>query len=132
MKISEAGFIGRDGKLRLPMDRLEAEFIQHTGERVVATFEIEEPGSSAAQRSYYYNYIVPTMVEAVKVHGRRVSEKRMDRELVEAYPGEKLRDGYEVVIARQFSKSQMSDFLEWLQQYAAENYETYIEDPKTL
>lgn len=131
MKISEAGFIGRDGKLRLPMERLEAYFAQHSNERVVATFEVEERGSTAAQQAYYYNYIIPQMVEAKKRTGERISEGRMDMELIEAYPGEKRREGYDIVIARQFSKNQMSDYLDWLQQYAAE-MDIYIEDPSTL
>ena len=131
-KISESGIIGPDGKLRLPMDRLNAFFADNRGKRVVVRFEAADPGSSELQRAYYYNYVVPCVVQALHEQGTRMSEERADRWLMEQYPGGFYFDGNKQVTARQLTVTQMSDFLDWLKQYAAENLFVYIEDPKTL
>lgn len=131
-KISESGTISENGLLRMPMDRLKAFFAEHKGERVVVRFEAAAPGSTALQLAYYYNYIVPTICAALYEQGTRKSEEATDRWLVSQYPGGFTYDGAEQHVARQLTKSQMSEFLEWLKQYAAENLYVYIEDPKTL
>lgn len=130
-KISESGIIGNDGRLRMPMDRLNAFFAEHKGERVIVQFEAAAPGSSDLQLAYYFNYIVPTIQTALWENGDRRTEKQVDLWLRQQcascynYHGELLE-------ARQISKPHFSDFLEWLKQFAAENLYVYIEDPKTL
>lgn len=135
-KISETGVIGADGRLRLPMERVNAFCAANPGTRVVVRFEAAVPGSSELQLAYYYNYIVPTIREVLFRYGTRRSEAAVDRWLVEQYPGDKFENlvgtGEEVTLARNLDRRQMSDFLEWLKQFAAENLETYIEDPRTL
>lgn len=135
-KISESGVITVSGQLRMPMDRLNAFFQKHKGERVVVKFEAAEPGSSELQLAYYYNYIVPTISAALYEQGIRMRERAVDKWLVEQYPGEKderiLGFGDDVKEARNMVKSQMFDFLDWLKQFAAENLYVYIEDPRTL
>lgn len=42
-KISESGLIGTDGRLRIPMDRVNAWCAEHKGERVVIRFEAAAP-----------------------------------------------------------------------------------------
>ena len=132
MRISESGIVNGSGKLRMPMDRLNEVFAKHPGARVIATFEVVERNTSEAQQGYYYGYVLPAIVDAFHKKGTRMSERRADRWLVEQYPGDIIREGNPVTIPRQMSLSQMTDFLEWLQQYAAENFEIYIEDPRTL
>ena len=135
-KISESGLIGTDGRLRLPMDRINAFCAANKGKRVVVRFEAAEPGSTKLQQAYYYNYIVPTIQAALFEQGTRKSEKATDKFLIEQYPGDKgesqIGFGVDVTEARNLDRNQMSDFLEWLKQYAAENLSVYIEDPKTL
>lgn len=131
-KISESGIIGPDGRLRMPMDRLNAFFAKHKGERVVVRFDAAAPGSTALQLAYYYNYIVPTVCDALHEQGTRITEKDTDRWLISQYPGGFNYDGIPQIVARQLTKTQMNDFLEWLKQFAAENLFVYIEDPKTL
>ena len=129
-KISESGLIGTDGRLRLPMDRINAFCAANKGKRVVVRFEAAEPGSTKLQQAYYYNYIIPTIQAALFEQGTRKSEDAVDRWLVQQYPGDKFAgELLDVVAGRGFDKSQMSDFLEWLKQYAAENLSVYIEDP---
>jgi len=135
-KISESGTIGKDGKLRLPMDRLNAWFASHPGERITVRFEAAPQHSTAAQTAYFYNYIVPTVANAFYEQGTRMSEKNVDKWLVEQYPGDKtesvLGTCEEITEAREFDKNQMSDFIDWLKMYAAENLNVYVEDSKTL
>ena len=130
-KISESGVITVSGQLRMPMDRLNAFFAQHKGERVVVKFEAAVPGSSAAQLGYYYNYIIPTIQMALYETGERKTEKQVDLWLRQKC-GSCYNDDGELLEARQMSKNDFSDFLEWLKQFAAENLYVYIEDPKTI
>ncbi len=131
-KISESGIITDNGQLRLPMDRLNAFFAANKGKRVVVRFEAATPGSTALQQAYYYNYVIPCVVEALREQGTRKSEDATDRWLMEEYPGGGNPDTVSLVRARQLDQRQMSDFLDWLKQYAAENLYVYIEDPRTL
>lgn len=135
-KISESGFIGGDGRMRLPMDRINAYCAEHKGERLVAIFIAAVPGSTQAQQTYYYKYVLPTIREAFRQQGERKTEKAVDNFLMEQYPGDKSESeiglGEDVMEARYLNQSQMSDFLEWLQQYAAENFAVYVDDPKTI
>lgn len=135
-KISESGIISDDGKLRLLMFRVNAFCLANKGKRVIVRIEAAAPGSTELQRAYYYNYVVPTIAAALYEQGTRKSEMAVDKWLVDEYPGDKEESeiglGVEVTEARQFNKSQMFDFLEWLKQYAAENLYVYVEDPRTL
>ena len=135
-----------DGLLRMPMDRLKAFFADHKNQRVVVRFEAAAPGSSELQLAYYFNYIVPTIQTALYETGERMNEKQVDQWLRKQCPSifetfipptaEQVKQGYfgctETKGIRDLSVSEMSDYLEWLKQYAAENLYVYIEDPRTL
>lgn len=130
-KISESGIITDNGQLRLPMDRLNAFFAANKGKRIVVRFESAEPGSSELQLAYYFNYIVPTIQTALWENGDRRTEKQVDlwlrQQCASCY-----NDYGGLLEARQISKPDFSDFIEWLKQFAAENLYVYIEDPRTL
>ena len=130
-KISESGLIGNDGRLRMPMDRVNAFFEAHKGERVIVRFEAAAPGSSELQLAYYFNYVVPTVQTALWETGERMTEKQVDLWLRQRC-GSCYNDYGGLLEARQISKTDFSEFLEWLKQFAAENLYVYIEDPKTL
>lgn len=134
--IAESGMIDASGNLRLPMDRVNAFFKANKGQRIVARFEAVAPNSTAAQLSYYYSYIIPTIAAALYEQGTRKSEIAVDKWLMQEYPGEKderqLGLGTECTKARELNQAQMSDFLEWLKQYAAENLYVYIDDPRAI
>ena len=130
-KISESGLIGADGRLRLPMDRLNAFFEAHRNERVVVRFEAAQRGSSELQLAYYFNYVVPTIQTALYETGERKTERQVDLWLRQQC--EVCVSGWgDLYEARQMSQSDFSEFLEWIKQFAAENLYVYIEDPKTL
>lgn len=136
-KISESGRISERGQLLIPMDRVNAWCAEHKGERVVVRFYSDVPGSTAAQQSYYYQYIVPTISQAFRETGERKSEKAVDKFLIEQYPGDKSESqiglGVDVTEARHLNRTQMSDFLEWVKQYAAEPpLSVYVDDPRTI
>ena len=130
-KISESGTITDNGQLRLPMDRLNAFFAANKGKRVVVRFDAAEPGSTELQLAYYFNYIVPTIQTALWENGDRRTEKQVDlwlrQQCASCY-----NDYGGLLEARQISKPDFSDFIEWLKQFAAENLYVYIEDPRTL
>lgn len=134
--ISESGLIGQDGRMRLPMERLNQFFADHKGERIIIKIEAAKQGSTSAQIAYYYSYILPTVQQALKEMGERKTLKQTDGWLIDMYPGEKderiLGFGDDVKEARQMDRQQMFDFLEWLKEFAAENLYVYIEDPKTI
>lgn len=131
-KISESGHIDANGKLFLPMDRVNAFLATNKGKKVVIEFIAVEPGSTAAQQSYYYKYVLPTIVDALREQGTRKTEEQADRWLMEEYPGGGNPEMISLVFARQLDQRQMADFLDWLKQFAAENLYVYIEDPKTI
>lgn len=130
-KLSESGIITDKGQLRLPMDRLNAFLAANKGKRVIVRFEAAEPGSSELQLAYYFNYIVPTIQTALWENGDRRTEKQVDlwlrQQCASCY-----NDYGGLLEARQISKPDFSDFIEWLKQFAAENLYVYIEDPRTL
>ncbi len=130
-KISESGIITDNGQLRLPMDRLNAFFAANKGKRVVVRFEAAEPGSSELQLAYYFNYIVPTIQTALWETGDRRTEKQVDLWLRQQCASCYNEYGG-LLEARQISKPDFTDFIEWLKQFAAENLYVYIEDPKAL
>lgn len=130
-KISESGLIGTDGKLRLPMDRVNAFCAANKGKRVIVRFEAADPNSSELQLAYYFNYIVPTIQTALWETGERKTEKQVDLWLRQQC-GSCYNDYGGLLEARKISKTDFSEFLEWLKQFAAENLFVYIEDPKTL
>lgn len=132
-KISESGIIGPDGKLRMPMDRLNAFFALNKGKRILVQFEAYIPGTTEAQKGYYYNYVLPCIASAYRETGERMTEQWADRKLIREYPGELcVENGERAIYAHQLNQVQMSDFLDWLKQFAAENLYVYIEDPRTL
>lgn len=132
-KIIETGLIGTDGRLRLPMDRINQFMATKKGMRVIATFEVSAPDSTKAQQSYFYRYILPTIQQALKETGERYSEKQTEFYLFTYCPEEfRMLDGTLIASGRDLSKTQMSEFIDWIKQYAAENLNVYIEDSKVI
>lgn len=145
-KITETGVLSFGGALRMPMDRINEFFSQHKGQRVIATFEAVPKGTTAAMVAYYRAYVLPTVQAALWELGERKSEKAVDEWLRQQCPSifetfippteEQAKQGYlgctETKGIQDLSVSEMSDFLDWLKQYAAENLYVYIEDPRTI
>ena len=145
-KISESGIITADGKMKLPMERIRAFAASHPGQRIVARFETFVSGTTEAQLGYYYNYVLPTIRTALYELGERMNEKKVDEWLRQQCPSifetfipptkEQAKQGYlgctETKGIRDLSVSEMSDYLNWLKQFAAENLSVYIEEPTLI
>ena len=130
-KISESGVITNSGILRMPMDRIDQFLSRYPGQRVIMKIEVAEVGSTEAQLAYYFNYIVPTVQEALRETGDLRTEGQVDLWLRQQC-GSCYNDYGGLLKARQMSKSDFSDFIDWIKQFAAENLYIYIEDSKTI
>lgn len=130
-KISEAGVIGEDGRLRMPMERVNAFFKTNKGKRIIVRFEAAEIGSTEAQLAYYFQYIVPTVQAALWETGERKTERQTDLWLRQQC-GSCYNEYGGLLEARQIPKPDFSDFIDWIKQFAAENLYIYIEDAKTI
>ena len=126
--ITESGIIGTDGKLRLPMERINQFGMEHAGERVLVKIEAMERHSSVAAFRYYFGYVIPTVRIALTDLGYRMTEKETHEFLWNEYPGEHNPD----IDIRESPASQVSEYLGWLKQYAAENFHVFIEDPARI
>lgn len=124
--IVEVGAIGEDGRLRLPMERVEQFCKEHAGERAIVRIEAVERHGSAAMFRYYFGYVVPTLRQGWAKTGELLTERQVHDRLWGMYPGE--HNPSEDI--RQAPRSQVEGYLEWLKEIAAEWLETYIDEPK--
>lgn len=129
-RISESGIINQDGKLKMPMDRLNDFFQKHKGKRVIVQMEAVEKGTSMAQMSYYFKYIVPTIQKGLRDMGERKNVRQVDIWLREKY-GEQDENGRTIEIS-EMSRSSFSELIDAVKQMAAEYLGVYIEDSRTI
>jgi len=139
-EITATGTINQSGGLAMYMGELNEFFAMHKGSRVIARFTIASPGSSAALRGYYFNYVVPTFKAAIWDAGERLTEEQTEQRLREWSPimhaenvdydtGEYT---HELRTVADLSNAELIEHIETLKQLAAEEYNTYIDDPQTL
>lgn len=139
-EITATGIISNDGRLQMYMGELNQFFSQHKGNRVIARFVIASPGSSEALKGYYYNYVVPTFRSGIWEAGERLTEEQTERRLRELSPVmyEQTPDintgKYETRLRAisDLSNAELIEHIEHLKMLAAENYNLYIDDPRTL
>lgn len=126
--IVECGIIGKDGRLRLPQDRLTQFYGEHLGERAIVKMEALERHANAATLRYYFGYVVPTARQALASKGILKTADGTHQLFWDIYPGEhdRLQD------IREAPASQVSAFIDWLKMIAAEWLEVYIEDSKII
>ena len=74
---------------------------------------------------------MPTVQEALRETGDIRTEGQVDLWLRQQC-GSCYNDYGGLLKARQMSKSDFSDFIDWIKQFAAENLYIYIEDSKTI
>ena len=129
--ICESGIINAEGKMRLPMDRVNAFFQANKGKRLIIRFEAEEHGSTEAQLAYYFNYIIPTIRQALYEIGERKTDKQIDLWLRQQCSSCYDENG-DLLTARQISKPDFSDFIDWIKQTMSETLYIYIEDSQVI
>lgn len=139
-EISSSGNIGNDGKLRMYFGELNQFFAMHKGSRIIARFIVASPGSSEALKGYYFNYVVPTFRTRIWEAGERLTEEQTERRLREFSPimyvervnEETGKYSHELRTVAELSNAELIEHIETLKQIAAEEYNTYIDDPRTL
>ena len=132
--------INNNGGLQMYMGELNQFFAMHKGSRIIARFIVASPGSSEALKGYYFNYVVPTFRTGIWEAGERLTEEQTERRLRELSPvmyeqipnieiGE-----YETRLRKipELSNAELIEHIEHLKQIAAENYNLYIDDPRSI
>ena len=139
-EINAAGTINNDGKLAMYMGEVNQFFAKWKNARVVVSFIVSNPGTSEALKGYYFNYVVPTFQRAIWESGERKTEKDTERFLRELSPimyeecvdmetGEYTQRIREI---SELDNNELIEHIETLKQIAAEEYNTFIDDPNTL
>ena len=134
------GKINNDGKLMLNMQELKQFASQWKNHKVIVDVNVYEPGTSAALRGYYYNYIVPTFRRAIWEAGERMTEKQVERKLRELSPimhvdvFNENAGKYEssLLEVSQLDNSQLIEHIETLKQIGAEDFNIFVEDPSCI
>ena len=126
-QIVESGEVTENGKMRLPMDRINEFLNQNKGKRLIVTFEVAEHGSSNALLRYYFGYIVPTVQQALTKLGNRITRKETEEWLRSISP---IMEGKESV--NDVPQADMWEHIEFLKEYCAENLSVYIEEARVI
>ena len=139
-EITATGTINNNGGLAMYMGELNEFFKQHKGSRVIARFIVASPGSSAALKGYYFNYVVPTFKAAIWEAGERLTEEQTEQRLRELSPvmyeqTPNIDTGkYETRLRTiaELSNAELIEHIEFLKQLASEEYYLYIADPNEM
>ena len=139
-EINIAGLVDKNGRLSMYMEELNDFTKKWKGMKVVATFRVYKPGTSAALRGYYYNAVVPTMKRAFWSSGERYTDEQTERILRRYSPimhkqQADINTGKYSDELRKISdldNSELIEHIETIKQLAAEQFSVYIEDPNTI
>ena len=132
--------ITSDGKLAMYMQELNSFAQQWKNARIVATFKVYQPGSSAALRGYYFNYIVPAIKQALWESGERKTDEQTELWLREMSPIMYQQEadpeiGKYTTTLREIAdldNAELIEHIETIRQMAAEDFNVFIDDPNTL
>ena len=139
-EINISGRITSEGKLAMYMQELNAFAQQWKNTRIVATFKVYQPGSSAALRGYYFNCVVRAMKRALWETGERKTDEQTELWLREMSPIMYQQEadpetGKYTTTLREMAdldNAELIEHIEIVKQFAAENFNTFIDDPNTI
>lgn len=139
-EVTATGIINDNGQVIMYMDNLNEFFAMHKGRRVFVKFTVAERGTSSALRGYYFACVVPTMKSAMWEAGERLTDKDTEEMLRRWSPimqEQTANDDTGEYTTRlrgisELSNVELIEHIEFIKQFAAENYNVYIEDPTTL
>ena len=139
-EITATGKIDNNGGLKMYMGELNQFFSMHKGSRIIARFIVASPGSSEALKGYYFNYVVPTFRTGIWEAGERLTDEQTETRLRELSPVmyEQTPDintgKYKTRLRTisELSNAELIEHIEHLKQIAAENYNLYIDDPRSI
>lgn len=139
-EININGFIDSQGKVRFYMAELNAFAQQWKNTRMVATFKVYQPGSSAALKGYYFNCVVPAVKRALWENGERKTDEQTELWLREMSPimyqqeADPETGKYTTTLRKiaDLDNAELIEHIETIKQLSAENFNIYIEDPNTI
>lgn len=139
-EINISGRITSEGKLAIYKQELNAFAQQWKNTRIVATFKVYQPGSSAALRGYYFNCVVPTMKRALWETGERKTDEQTELWLREMSPimyqqeADPETGKYTTTFRKivDLDNAELIEHIETIRQMAAEDFNVFIDDPNTL
>lgn len=141
MKVfSSLGEINRKGGLSLYRDELDAFLNQNTGHRIVATFEVLSGSPSERRKKYYFGVCVPRFRDGLLSTGVVMSLKDTEEYMRSLCPFLKKETvNYEtgeysetVKTISEIGECEMTAYLDFIKQFAAEWFAIYIEDPRDI
>lgn len=124
------GRINENGGLLVPNEVIRDFCRKHPGARVLLKMTALSKDQSAAQRGYYWGYIIPECRKALAEKGTLYKDSATDEFLRTECPL-CWRDGDCLSVA-DFDAEDMAAYIEWIKQYAAENLNVFIDDPYTI
>lgn len=136
-KITIPGKVTKDGKLSIYMGELNEFMKNNAGKNIIAEFTVLEPSDSSSLSGYYFKYVVPQFQKGMCENGYRWSEEETEAymrsicpitmgEVVDVETGEYRKDSVKVT---DLSNSEFVEYIEFLKQFAAEEFSIYIEEP---
>lgn len=138
-EINIAGKVTKDGRLTMYMGELNQFTKKWPNARIIATFRVFQPGTSAALRGYYYNCVVPTVQRALWETGDRKTNEQTEYWLREMSPimyresdPEAGRYVTELREIGDLDNSELIEHIDTIKQFCAEELNVYIEDPNTI
>lgn len=136
-EITLPGHVTTQGKLMMAMSELNEFTKKWKNARIIATFRAFEPEASLALRYYYFHYVVPTMKQALWDAGDRKTDEQTELYLRECSPimyrqQPDLMTGKYVTTLREIAElgnAELIEHIEFIKEFAAENFYIYIKDP---
>lgn len=123
------------GKLRCFFGELEEFCKLHPNRGIIIRAEIQPIEPSERTKNYYYGYCISEMQGVMLLSGERLTREQVDAELRKNCPicyEEKREGGKWKVRVKEFDEldqAEANEYIEWLYQYAAENYNKILENP---
>lgn len=139
-EISATGVVNNNGGLSLYMGEVNEFLKLHKGERVTVRFFVAPRSSSEALKGYYFNYVVPTVRRALYETGERLTEEQTEKFLREQSPVmyeqkadiETSKYTTHIKEIAECGNAELIEHIEFIKQFAAEELNTFIENPKTI
>jgi len=139
-EIAASGKVTNEGKLALFMGEVNEFLSGWKNAKIIVTFRVSQPETSAPLKAYYYYYVVPTMQRAIWESGDRKTESETETFLRELSPimqdqtPEIATGQYETRLREicELSNAEFVEHIDIIKQIAAEEYNAFIEDPKNI
>lgn len=143
MKPHEArllGWIDTKGRLMVPQAELKEFTKLYSNKRVIVSVKVYHPGTSAALRGYYYNYVVKAVAEGYWAAGERLTYEETEKRLRDMSPithnwsvdEDTGKMEYELRPISDLDNEELIEHIEIIKQFAAEDLGVYIADPQTI